>query len=146
MDNVKKNLLEEIVEENPVLKSDDNSSNEDDVYAFVSLDLTNSTKFKNEQPNLWKKVIAVFYDVVFELYGINQYQPLLKDLPDEINVEFWKFVGDEVLLYVNVYDCKELYNIVRATDEAIQRAMNQISAKIALSYGCQKNCSESREC
>ena len=102
MDNVKKNLLEEIVEENPVLKSDDNSSNEDDVYAFVSLDLTNSTKFKNEQPNLWKKVIAAFYDVVFELYGINQYQPLLKDLPDEINVEFWKFVGDEVLLYVTL--------------------------------------------
>ena len=143
MDNVKKDLLEEIVEENPVLQSDYNFSSEDDIYAFVSLDLTNSTKFKNEQPNLWKKVIAAFYDMVFEFYGINQYQPSLKDLPDEINVEFWKFVGDEVLLYINVYDCKELYDIVRATDEAIQRAMSQISTKIALSYDCKKNCSES---
>lgn len=142
MDNVKKDLLEEIVEENPVLNSDDNSSSEDDIYAFVSLDLTNSTKFKNEQPNLWKKVIAAFYDMVFEFYGINQYQSLLKNLPDEVNVEFWKFVGDEVLLYINVYDCKELYDIVRATDEAIQRAMSQISTKIALYYNCQKNCSE----
>ena len=142
MGNVEKNLLEEILEGYPVLKSDENFSNEDDIYAFVSLDLTNSTKFKNEQPNLWKKVIATFYDIVFEFYGINQYQSLLKNLPDEINVEFLKFVGDEVLLYINVYDCEELYDIVRATDETLQRAMSQISTKIALSYDCQKNCSE----
>ena len=91
---------------------------------IISLDLTNLTIFKNEQPSLWKKVIASFYDVIFEFYGINQYKPSLKKLQNQsndIDVEFWKFIGDEVLLYVTFCDCKELYDIVKATDEAIQK-------------------------
>ena len=150
MDNLNSDLLQSIIKETPVLESDDNLSDEDGVYVFISLDLTNSTKFKNEQPSLWKKVIATFYDVVFDFYGIKQYQSSLKDLDngsDDINVGFWKFVGDEVLLYVNVYNCREIYNIVRATDESIQKAMSQISTRISLPYDCKKKCSESNsEC
>ena len=116
--------------------------NSDDVYVFISLDLTNSTKFKSEQPHLWKFVISAFYDVVFDAYGINQYQSLLKNLPDEISVKFWKFVGDEVLLYVDVYDCSEIYKIVKSTDEAIKKIINWISEKITEPYECQKKCSE----
>lgn len=144
MGKLNNNLLE-IIKETPSLESDDNVSSEENVYVFISLDLTNSTKFKNEQPNLWKKVISTFYDVVFELYGIKQYQYSLEDLSknnDDINVGFWKFVGDEVLLYVNVYNCQEIYDIVKATDNSIKKVMSYISTKIALSYNCQKNCSE----
>lgn len=146
MENVNPDLLKEIAQENPILDSNDDFYAEDDIYAFISLDLTNSTIFKNEQPSLWKKVIASFYDVIFEFYGINQYKPSLKKLQNQsndIDVEFWKFIGDEVLLYVTVCDCKELYDIVKATDEAIQKIMSRISNKIASSYKCQNSCSES---
>ena len=115
----------------------------DGVYVFISLDLTNSTKFKSEQPKLWKPVISAFYDKVLTAYGVNQYQSLLKNLTDEISVEFWKFVGDEVLLYANVHDCRDILKLVKSTDEAVKKIIDWISEKVIGSYGCQKNCLES---
>lgn len=91
---------------------------------------------------MWKRVISSFYDAVFDAYGINQYQSLLKNLPDEINVKFWKFVGDEVLLYVDVYNCLEIYKIVKSTDEAVKKIINWIFEKVTEPYECQKKCSE----
>ena len=131
------------MQEAPEIFYEESLVESDEVYVFISLDLTNSTKFKSEQPNLWKLVIATFYDKVFAAYGVNQYQSLLKNLTDGISVEFWKFVGDEVLLYVNIHNCIEILKIVKSTDEAVKKIIDWVSEKIIASYRCQKNCSES---
>lgn len=136
-------VINEILEKSPDISNYELSGYGSDVVVFISLDLTNSTKFKNKQPILWKKVISTFYDVVFETYGVNQYQALLKNLRNEINVEFWKFVGDEVLLYANVYNRIELYDVVKSTDEAVKKIIELISKKLGKFYGCERICSES---
>lgn len=140
-------VLRRIAEHQPSLTGENDSSDTTDIYALISLDLTNSTQFKSEQPILWKKVIASFYDVVFEFYGINQYQSSLKNLPMQINIKFWKFVGDEVLLSTNVYNCQEIYDLVKSTDESIKKIMRQIALKIASNYNCpnMEGCSVSDE-
>ena len=135
-------LIKRLAQEAPDTSQVEDEFNSDDVYVFISLDLTNSTKFKSEQPHLWKFVISAFYDVVFDAYGINQYQSSLKNLTDEINIEFWKFVGDEVLLYADVYDCSEIHKIVKSTEEAVKKIIHWISEKITEPYKCQKRCSE----
>jgi len=135
-------LIRKLAQEAPDISQVEDDLDFNDVYVFISLDLTNSTKFKSEQPHLWKFVISAFYDVVFNAYGIGQYQSVLKNLPDEINVEFWKFVGDEVLLYVAVYDCSEIYKIVKSTDEAVKKIIGWIFEKVTEPYACQKKCSE----
>lgn len=60
------------MQEVPEMFCKESSIDLDGVYVFISLDLTNSTKFKSEQPNLWKSVISAFYDKVLTAYGVNQ--------------------------------------------------------------------------
>lgn len=62
------------------------------IYVFFSFDLVGSTKFKTEKAN-WPYVISYFYDIVY------------KDLKTKIpQIKVWKYLGDEVLLYVSISD------------------------------------------
>lgn len=64
----------------------------DNIYVFFSFDLVGSTKFKTEKAN-WPYVISYFYDIVY------------KDLKTKIpQIKVWKYLGDEVLLYVSISD------------------------------------------
>ena len=66
-----------------------------DVYIFFSFDLVGSTKFKTEEStkSLWPHIIFRFYELIY-----NE----LKDKIPQIIV--WKYLGDEVLLYVSIRD------------------------------------------
>lgn len=140
-------VISEILKKAPDMSSDGMENDaKDSVYVFISLDMTNSTRFKVEQPKLWKKVIAAFYDSVLSAFGVEQYQPMLKNLSDsELSVNFWKFVGDEVLLYVNIYNLGELYSIVKAADESVKKLIGWISERIAKLYNCKGICLEAAE-
>lgn len=43
-------LIKKLAQEAPNMPQVEDGIDFDDVYVFISLDLTNSTKFKNEQP------------------------------------------------------------------------------------------------
>lgn len=76
----------------------DNDSN-DGVYLFFSFDLVNSTAFKTGYPKEWKKVFKRFYEITKE----------------EMSKRYswcaiWKYIGDEVLIYVKVYCIDDVYD------------------------------------
>ena len=140
MESLNKDLLKEFSKQAPI--NVNKSYDAGNVYTFVSIDLTNSTKFKVEQSELWKTVIAGFYDKIFEAYGINHYETLIKDLPPNLNIKFWKFVGDEVLLYVPINNRNEIYEIVKATDELVKQLNHWIADYILKFYECSGQCLE----
>ncbi len=59
---------------------------EDAVYIFVSMDLTDSTKLKSENSDKWIKIIKSFYAIMKT--AITEYFP---------GFEIWKYIGDEVV-------------------------------------------------
>lgn len=68
---------------------------EKSIYIFFSFDLVGSTKFKTEEntKEIWSHVIFRFYEMIFT------------ELKDKIpQVVVWKYLGDEVLLYVSIQD------------------------------------------
>ena len=89
------------------------------IYVFFSFDLVGSTKFKTEKTN-WPYVISYFYDTVYKK---------LKYLIPQIKV--WKYLGDEILLYVSICDFDSpsviytipdtVYSIQLKVAEAIQK-------------------------
>lgn len=147
------NKLGELAKEVGVVKAAQSISNTssgeqvslDDVFMFFSLDLTNSTQFKNEYPKIWSRVIATFYDVVFEQYGVESYKSGNKRISGSENVNFWKFIGDEVLLYTRIYNYKEAYMLIQATEECIVRIPQLINQKLKQQDGCNEQCDSAQD-
>lgn len=81
---------------NTSLKS---SENLDGVYLFFSFDLVNSTQFKSEYSNEWKSIFRKFYELVQD--------SLAKKFP---TIKLWKYIGDEVLLYLKIEDITNVYD------------------------------------
>lgn len=75
-------------------KSDDFKLDQD-IYLFFSFDLVGSTKFKTEEStkDVWPHVIFRFYELI--------YTELKNKIPQ---ITVWKYLGDEVLLYVSIRD------------------------------------------
>lgn len=105
MDELKNNLnklletkakVKEISSLNDSLK---NSEDLDGVYLFFSFDLVNSTQFKSEYSDKWKRIFRKFYELVQHL--------LSKKFP---TIKLWKYIGDEVLLYLKVEDITDVYD------------------------------------
>lgn len=74
------------------------------IYLFVSFDLVNSTKYKEEHEQ-WPEVMSNFYEAV-RTHAIGQVGN--SDRARMARARIWKYVGDEVLLYVPVQTVKEL--------------------------------------
>lgn len=149
MVNKTSHLLKDIGANVQLLRDTSNTPSEDtmsseDVFVFFSLDLTNSTRFKNEQPQLWPMVISAFYDVVFEQYGVDNYQPKNAKISTG-GVQFWKFIGDEVLLYTKVYEYKDVYTFVQATDECIKKIPQLIDQKLKSKECREEECDGERK-
>lgn len=68
---------------------------EKDICIFFSFDLVGSTKFKTEEntKKVWPHVIFRFYELI--------YNELKNKIPQ---VLVWKYLGDEVLLYISIRD------------------------------------------
>ncbi len=85
------------------------------LYIFISCDLVNSTKLKATQGSKWFTVITQFYEQI------------TRSLRREIeNVQVFKYIGDEVVLYtevLNKYDIvetpKKLLKIQQQINEAL---------------------------
>ncbi len=102
-----------------ILKSSEEIIEKKNIYIFFSFDLVGSTKFKTEKTN-WPYVIPYFYDTVYKE---------LKYLIPQIKV--WKYLGDEILLYVSICDFDSpsviytipdtVYSIQLKVAEAIQK-------------------------
>jgi isopentenyldiphosphate isomerase len=69
------------------------------VYLFFSFDLVNSTAFKTSYVDKWHKVFTRFYELT---------QNKLKAYYNDISL--WKYIGDEVLLYLRVSKLEQLYD------------------------------------
>lgn len=74
-------IKKEIEEINGSVKPQENA-----VYLFVSMDLTDSTKLKSEDSDSWIKIIQSFYAIIRT--AINENFP---------EFEIWKYIGDEVV-------------------------------------------------
>lgn len=93
---------------NPDLKNASNQYNEEiekvtnEIIVFISFDLVNSTKFKTDEKGqvIWPFVINKLYELLLSS---------LKELNDKISI--WKYLGDEILLYVPLSEVSNLYEL-----------------------------------
>jgi hypothetical protein len=91
--------IEGITQENTVTE---------DIYLFFSFDLVNSTSFKvnPSSAGIWPLVITHFYELI---------QSELRRRLSEIIV--WKYLGDEILLYLIIKNIEDIYESPRFTYE-----------------------------
>jgi isopentenyldiphosphate isomerase len=97
----------------------DNNAIYSGVYLFFSFDLVNSTSFKTYYMDKWQKVFRRFYELI-EASLQKQYPSIL----------LWKYIGDEVLLYLKVTDLNQLYDSPLVTTEVIKEVTNIIYKEI----------------
>lgn len=98
------------------------------VFLFFSFDLVNSTIFKTEHPSLWSSVFTCFYSEVLKNLGVEEYKTP-EDDSDCIR-RLWKLIGDEVLIYVNVTQAKQLYNQINSVGKVLDGLMEIIAEKV----------------
>ena len=89
-----------------ILKDSDSENPKKNIYVFISFDLVNSTKFKtnNDTEKEWPYVINRFYEIIFHE---------LKSRIPQVNV--WKYLGDEILLYASLSEIDCVYSIPENT-------------------------------
>ena len=87
----------------------------DGVYVFVSFDLVDSTRYKNIE-NDWSMLIQNFYQGTYEM------------VKTEVNSDFkvWKYVGDEILLFLKVNKINDLIEI----PSKLYKVMNDIQLSL----------------
>lgn len=105
-----------------------NVSNYATVCVFVSIDLVNSTSFKIQYEDLWRTVIPAFYDTVQQAFGVEKYREDGTEISDFVYL--WKFVGDEVLLYIPIFDAKSVEQIINVTNDVVTTIPKRISEYI----------------
>jgi|SRR5580704_831533 hypothetical protein len=86
------------------------------VYLFVSIDMVNSTEFKNNEPR-WPFVIHHFYESV-----VNE----MKRVCPRFNV--WKYIGDEVTFWRHTHGEDKLALLIRDTYAALQLISQALDA------------------
>lgn len=87
----------------------DNSNILNGVYLFFSFDLVNSTSFKSNHVSDWQKAFTRFYSLIEA--------ELKKIYPD---ITLWKYIGDEVLLFLKITDIKQIFDCAPSTYSIIQ--------------------------
>ena len=84
------------------------------IFLFLSIDMVNSTEFKNHEP-LWPFVIHKFYVCVVED---------VKKVCPHWNV--WKYIGDEVVFWRHVQRTDNLAQLIHDTHAALLRIMEKL--------------------
>lgn len=106
---------------------DRNPASESGVYLFFSFDLSNSTAFKVEYPHFWGHVVKEFYRQVLELAGAENYKGSESNETKSYCVrKLWKLIGDEVLIYVQVYKPDDLYEQVKEIAELQKKILKNV--------------------
>ena len=83
------------------------------VFLFFSVDLINSTLFKTVNPYTWVSVFKDFYDII----GAQVKEAY-------INAEIWKYVGDEVLFYIEAKNIEQVLAAPSLLYSAMARAQD----------------------
>lgn len=98
-----KDILKDFTDSDVDILNGKNTSSNKEIYIFFSFDLVGSTKLKTKEPTCWPSVIFKFYELI--------YSELNRKIPQ---VVVWKYLGDEVLLYVSLDEIESddiIYNI-----------------------------------
>lgn len=98
------------------------------VFLFFSFDLVNSTVFKTEHPSLWSSVFTCFYNEVLINLGVEGYKT--PDNDSECIRKLWKLIGDEVLIYVNVTQTRQLYAQVSGVGKVLDGLLDIIADRV----------------
>lgn len=95
------------------------------VYLFFSFDLVNSTSFKVNSSNvkIWPLVITHFYELI--------QSELRKILPE---VVVWKYLGDEILLYLIIKNVEDIYESPRFTYKVQSDVMQTLHKNFDIKY------------
>lgn len=93
--------------------------NNEFLYLFISFDLVNSTEYKSKYPNKWPEIFSEFYSIV---------EQECKYKFDNADVNIWKYVGDEILLYIFINDKEVLYNSLSYIDEILSTSITKVKA------------------
>ncbi|MDR3570286.1 MAG: hypothetical protein P4L43_19865 [Syntrophobacteraceae bacterium] len=84
-------------------------------FLFYSFDLVNSTRLKSLNPSHWPLIFHTFHESTTDA--------LSKRLS---RIKLWKRLGDEVLLYQQIYSIKDIYNILPFSYKALQSVIHGI--------------------
>lgn len=84
-------------------------------FAFYSFDLVNSTRFKSLNPSKWPFIFNTFHESSTDALRKRLSRPRL-----------WKRLGDEVLLYQQIFSIQDIYTILPSTYKALQSVIQGI--------------------
>jgi len=97
------------------------------VQLFVSFDLTNSTEYKVKNPADWVIVFNNFYSSIDRKIKDEKYLSL--------DLQIWKFVGDEVLLVKNVGNISEIWETPIKIFEMLNIMIKELEAGVKAPKG-----------
>ncbi len=99
-------------------------SKKGEFYFFISLDLVNSTEFKNiyslKNSLIWIQVIKEFFEI-----SKNQFR--VGAPSEQRKFSLWKTLGDEVLIYAPVYSLDDLKQKFLEADKHIKEIQDEVS-------------------
>lgn len=116
MDIIQKNVSEGVAgyeEAFTEIKENDEEGNPARVFMFFSVDLVNSTKYKAENSE-WAAVIGDFYKII---------EMKVTDVFKEFKI--WKYVGDEILFYLEVREIPDILNAPSVLHSAMRLAKEE---------------------
>jgi hypothetical protein len=93
------------------------------VYAFSSFDLVNSTAYKARAPRQWPDVIKSFY------YNVERAVDRSLSDDDPLEPRVWKYIGDEVVLFTQVYSVAELGRALQRTADACSSLQRDVAVR-----------------
>lgn len=98
---------------------ENNSSVYSGIYLFFSFDLVNSTAFKSGYTDKWPIVFTSFYELIrTELQAKFEH------------ISLWKYIGDEILLYLKVNDLEQIYDSPLFVLDAIENVTQELYKRV----------------
>lgn len=110
-------------------------------FLFFSFDLSDSTIFKTEHPDLWASVFSCFYNQILKRLTAENFKPKDGENSDSVCVgKLWKLIGDEVLIYIEISKLKQLYSQIISINNILKNLMNDIAENVIMDI-----CGEKKE-
>lgn len=89
------------------------------VYLFFSFDLVNSTAFKSSYTDKWPIVFTSFYELIR-----TELQTKFE------HISLWKYIGDEILLYLKVNNLEQIYDSPLVVLDAIETVTQELYKRV----------------
>lgn len=99
------------------------SSEDGGVFLFFSFDLSDSTMFKTEHPDLWASVFSCFYNQILKRLTAENFNSVCVG-------KLWKLIGDEVLIYIKISKLKQLYSQIISINNILKNLMSDIAENV----------------